>query len=143
GKVFVGTNNEKPRDPAIKGDKGVLMCFDEKSGDFLWQLVPDRLPSGYTADWPEEGICSSPFVEGNRLYFVSNRCEVVCADVNGDPDKKGKGKILWTYDMIGKHNVFPHNLSVCSPLVVGENIFIVTANGVHQDHITVPQPEAP
>src|SRR5262245_16713788 len=30
GKVFVGTNNQNPRDPAIKGDKGVLMCFNEK-----------------------------------------------------------------------------------------------------------------
>src|SRR5690606_8283284 len=28
GKVFVGTNNEQPRDPNIKGDKGVVMCFD-------------------------------------------------------------------------------------------------------------------
>src|SRR5262245_55589104 len=29
GRVFVGTNNDSPRDPAVKGDKGVLMCFDE------------------------------------------------------------------------------------------------------------------
>src|SRR5262245_39411473 len=27
GKVFVGTNNESPRDPKYKGDRGVLMCF--------------------------------------------------------------------------------------------------------------------
>ena len=34
----------KPRDPAIKGDKGVLMCFDEADGKFLWQAVHDKLP---------------------------------------------------------------------------------------------------
>ena len=42
GRVFVGTNNESPRDPAQQGDRGVLMCFDEKNGDFLWQLVSPR-----------------------------------------------------------------------------------------------------
>src|SRR5262249_35848292 len=26
-KVFVGTNNEKPRDPKLGGDRGVVMCF--------------------------------------------------------------------------------------------------------------------
>src|SRR5947209_10372485 len=29
GKVFVGTNNGTPRDPKVKGDKGILMCFRE------------------------------------------------------------------------------------------------------------------
>src|SRR5256885_12364504 len=27
GKIFVGTNNEKPRDPQQAGDRGVLMAF--------------------------------------------------------------------------------------------------------------------
>src|SRR5262249_39657939 len=35
GKVFVSTNNEIPRDPNLKGDKGVLMCFRESDGKFL------------------------------------------------------------------------------------------------------------
>jgi hypothetical protein len=43
GKVFIGTNNEKPRDPAVKGDKGILMCFDAGTGKFLWQAVHDKL----------------------------------------------------------------------------------------------------
>src|SRR5262245_3888452 len=46
GKVFIGTNNHKPRDPGIKGDKGVVMCFDEKTGKFLWQIVFDKLAIG-------------------------------------------------------------------------------------------------
>src|SRR5262249_9793492 len=29
GKIFVGTNNQLPRNKEIKGDKGVIMCFRE------------------------------------------------------------------------------------------------------------------
>ena len=141
GKVFVGTNNGNPRDPKVEGDKGILMCFDEKTGKFLWQAVHDKLPTGRVQDWPEEGICSSPFVEGERLYYVNNRCELCCADINGDG--KGHAKFYWKLDMIGKLGVFPHNLAVCSPLVVGDLIFVVTANGVDQGHINIPKPEAP
>src|SRR5688572_11104582 len=32
GMVFVGTNNEAVKDPAVKGDKGVLMAFRESDG---------------------------------------------------------------------------------------------------------------
>jgi hypothetical protein len=35
GRVFIGTNNAKPRDPAVKGDRGVLMCFSAQDGKFL------------------------------------------------------------------------------------------------------------
>ena len=38
GKVFLGTNNESPRDARFKGDRGVLMCLDEKTGNLNWQL---------------------------------------------------------------------------------------------------------
>ena len=46
GKVFVGTNNDKPRNPAVIGDKGILMCFREADGKFLWQAVSDKLETG-------------------------------------------------------------------------------------------------
>src|SRR5262249_52241860 len=41
GKIFVGTNNAHPRDPNVKGDKGIVMCFRESDGRFLWQAVHD------------------------------------------------------------------------------------------------------
>src|SRR6266700_284929 len=44
GRVFISTNNAKPRDPKIKGQKAVLMCFSETDGRFLWQLTHD-MPS--------------------------------------------------------------------------------------------------
>ena len=46
GKIFLGTNNGNPRNPEITGDKGVLMCFRESDGQFLWQAVTDKLESG-------------------------------------------------------------------------------------------------
>ena len=83
GKVFIGTNNENPRDPKFTGDRSVLMVFDEKTGDFLWQLVIPKLASGKVNDWENLGLLSSPTVEGDRVYLVSSRCEVLCLDING------------------------------------------------------------
>src|SRR5437867_422768 len=99
GKIFVGTNNENPRNPKIKGDKGIVMCFRESDGKFLWQAVHDKLEAGRVQDWPQEGVCSTPVVEGKRLYYVSNRCELVCADTEGDPEKQ-EAKFIWKLDMI-------------------------------------------
>src|SRR5947199_2501569 len=83
GKVFVGTNNDTPRDPKHQGDRGIVMVFDEKTGQFLWQLVVPKLASGKVNDWENMGICSSPTVEGNRVYLVTSRCEVLCLDADG------------------------------------------------------------
>ena len=77
-------------------------------------------------DWPKQGICSTCNVDGNRVYYVSNRCELVCADVDGANDGvpgtlgRGSGKILWKLDMIKELGVFPHNMSASSPNIDGE-----------------------
>jgi outer membrane protein assembly factor BamB len=175
GKIFVGTNNEVPRNKRdtekLKDgstepiDRGIVMCFDEKTGKFLWQAVHDKLPAANVHDWPKEGVCSTPAVEGDRVYYVSNRCTVVCADANGRINgvqgkplqyvdlttKKDKppyadptdADILWEFDMIKELNVFPHNMAACSPVIVGDILFLVTANGVDENHINIPAPEAP
>jgi outer membrane protein assembly factor BamB len=83
GKVFIGTNNENPRDPKHVGDRSILMCFDEKTGEFLWQLVVPKLASGKVNDWENLGLLSSPTIDGDRVYLVTSRCEVLCLDING------------------------------------------------------------
>jgi outer membrane protein assembly factor BamB len=155
GKIFIGTNNEGPRNPKIKGDKGIVMCFAEKDGKFLWQAVHDKLASGMVNDWPREGICSTAYAEGNRIYYVNNRCELICADTEGFLDGKNDGvqdeeykgptdaDIIWRLDMMKELDVFPHNLATSSPLVVGDQIFLLTSNGVDEGHINVPSPKAP
>jgi outer membrane protein assembly factor BamB len=83
GRVLIGTNNDRPRDPQHKGDCGVLMCFSEKDGAFQWQLlVPKRGPSLFL-DWPHTGLVSPCSVEGDRVYLVSNRNEIMCLDLAG------------------------------------------------------------
>jgi outer membrane protein assembly factor BamB len=156
GKVFVGTNNQGVRQKKAPGDKGVIMCFCENDGKFLWQLTHDKLPAGRVQDWPQQGICSSPCIEGNRMYYVSNRCELVCADVEGfrdgenDGPFKGEkltdpidGDIIWSLDMLNELGVFPHNLATSSPVIYGDLIFLVTGNGVDEGHIVLPVPIAP
>jgi len=123
GRIFVGTNNEKPRDPTIKGDRGVLMCFDEKKGNFLWQITHEKLPGGDVNDCPKEGIASTPAVDGEFVYYVSNRCELVCAGVE-------KGNIVWTLDMVKDLNVFPCQLANSSPLIVNDLVYVLTGHGV-------------
>lgn len=83
GKVFVGTNNDNPRDPQHQGDRSILMVFDEKTGEFLWQLIIPKLLAGKVNDWENLGLLAAPTVEGDRVYIVTSRCEVMCLDVNG------------------------------------------------------------
>src|SRR3989441_10946070 len=166
GKVFIGTNNENPREPQHQGDRSILLCFDEKTGEFLWQLVVPKLASGKVNDWEGLGLLSSPCVEGNRVYLVTSRCEVICLDTDGmangndgpfmEEDKyvvgpgKPKGKIgpkdadiIWVYNMMDELGVFPHNASNCSVLVVDDLVFACTSNGQDWTHVNIPSPNSP
>jgi outer membrane protein assembly factor BamB len=165
GKVFAGTNNESPRDPKQLGDRGVLMAFNEDTGEFEWQLLIPKLGAGKVSDWEYVGLCSSPAVEGNKVYVVTNRGEAVCLDLNGLANgndgpfqdeanymsadgnpvelSNGHADILWIYDMREELGVFPHNVSSCSPLVVGDLLYVSTSNGVDWSHNNIPAPFSP
>jgi outer membrane protein assembly factor BamB len=155
GKVFVGTNNDGKRNPKLGADRGVIMAFDAATGGFLWQMTHEKLPAGRVNDWPQQGICSTPFVEGKRLYYTSNRATIVSLDTEGFKDgNEGPvtdekeqspidGDVVWEYDMIKELDVFPHNLAVSSPLVVDGLLYATTGNGVDEGHINIPSPKAP
>lgn len=156
GKIFVGTNNEGMKNPELKGDRGNIMAFDAETGAFLWQSAHTKLGAGRVNDWPLQGICSTPAVENGVVYYVSNRAEVVAADVNGFRDGKNNPPyteeeytseidedILWKFDLIGELDVFPHNLAAGSPLIVGDLLFVITGQGVDEGHFNVPIPLAP
>jgi outer membrane protein assembly factor BamB len=141
GQVYVGTNNELLRNPKEGGDRGVLMCFRESDGKFLWQHTNEKLPAGRANDWPYQGVCSSPLVEGDKLYYVTNRCEIVCLDTHGDGN--GGAKVLWKYDMMEEVGSQPHNMSNSSPVSYGDLLYISTANGQDESHVHIPSPRAP
>ena len=165
GKVYVGTNNANPRDEKYKGDYGILYCLDEKTGKLAWQLAVPKLPAGRNVDWEECGICSSPAVDGDRVYVVTNRCEVVALDASGlangndgltdeaqytagpgqPPIAQGPADadVVWRYDMRHELGVHPHFQAASNPLVVGDRLYVVTSNGVDWTDKHVPAPYAP
>jgi len=165
GKIFVGTNNESPRDANQLGDRGVLMAFDQKTGAFEWQLLIPKLGAGKVSDWEYVGLCSSPVIEDGKVYVVTNRGEAVCLDINGLADgnegpfqdeanyMSADGKpvdlngqhadIIWIYDMREELGVFPHNVSSCSPLIIDDILYVATSNGVDWSHNNIPAPFSP
>jgi len=170
GRVFIGCNDSSLDDPRyVSNGGGLLICLDEKSGKPLWQLPVPKLAwferwdkySGFK--WPI-GICSTPTVDGERLYVVSNRGEVLCLDVRGQangndgpfqdegqytvgPDKPavaitaGDADILWRFDMATQLDIFPHDAMSSGILVCGDLLYVATGNGVADDD--TPRPLAP
>ncbi|MDB5385842.1 MAG: outer rane biosis protein BamB, partial [Planctomycetaceae bacterium] len=169
GKVYIGTNNGAgyiARYPS-KVDLGCLLCFDEETGKFLWQHSSEKLPSGRVHDWPLQGICAAPFVDGDRLWYVTSRGEVVCLDTEGFRDGENDGPfmdekpkavpgkpappyveqleadVVWKLDMMKELKVSQHNMCSCSVTAVGDFLFVNTGNGVDEGHIALPQVKAP
>jgi len=166
GKVLVGTNNERPRDPRHKGDRGVLLCLDERDGSLCWQLVlPKFMPMLYR-DWPRSGICSPATVEGDRVYIVSNRGEVICLDLAGQVNSNDgpfvdearlmspnpsepmqvtqtDADIIWLFNMQDKLGVHQHDAAHSSILLHGDFLYVNTSNGLNDKHEMIPSPEAP
>ncbi|MFH1745860.1 MAG: PQQ-binding-like beta-propeller repeat protein [Planctomycetota bacterium] len=155
GRVYVGTNNAAELRSHSKGDRGCLLCFDADTGKLLWHATHEKLEAGAPVDWPDQGVASSPYIDGERVYYVSNRCELVCADARGFHDNENDGPckdekfteaqdadIIWTFDMIGQLGVYPHNLAACAPVGAGDLIFVCTSNGIGEDD-KLPAPQAP
>jgi outer membrane protein assembly factor BamB len=165
GKVFIGTNDACMTDPRYRPTGGgLLLCLDEATGKPLWQLPVPKLREGRrSSDYDEMnlGICSTPTVEGNRVYVVTNRCDVLCLDAEGmtngndgpfvderdytvEPGerpvepKRGDADIIWQYDMLNRLPVFPHDAANCSPLVYGDYVYVCTANGTDDGKPAMP-----
>jgi outer membrane protein assembly factor BamB len=167
GKVFLGTNDVNLNDSRYKSTGGgVLLCLDEATGKLIWRLVVPKTESKqHSSDYDdlELGICSTPTVDGDRVYVVTNRSEVVCLDIeglrNGNQGMLGERKetgeltepqvgresdeadVLWRFDMISELKIFPHDAASCSVLVHGDVVYVVTGNGVDDDEI--PFPDSP
>ena len=79
GKVLIGTNNESPRDAQHEGDRGIIMCFDEKDGSFLWQLVIPKLGAGKVSDWEYLGsLFFTLNSQGQSLFHIKPMQSRLC-----------------------------------------------------------------
>ena len=166
GRVFVGTNNAGPHFRAdLGGDYGVLLCVDERTGKQLWTLLCPKLASAKVSDWEQVGLCCSATVDGDHVYVVTNRCEVLCLDVRGlGPENRGAFKdegqyiagpnqpavkvgagdadIIWQYDMRDELGVYAYQQFASTILMVGDKLFVSTCNSRDwAGHI--PAPNAP
>ena len=163
GKIFLGTSNTE------KG--GLVLALDEATGRELWRLYIPRFRTDlplYNYDNLDLGVCSTPTVEGNRLYLVSNRDEVLCLDTEGQAngndgpfqdeakfvvesnqppaaDLAKIGDIVWRFDMLTEKNVeaWVQDASSCSVIVRGNYVYVNPSNGVDKSHKNVPRPHAP
>jgi outer membrane protein assembly factor BamB len=150
GLVWVGTNNDAMRDPSIKGDGSVLLCFRASDGRFLWQHHSPKLkdvPGRW--DWGGAPLRSMPLIEGDRLWFVTNRWEVLCLDVG--PLRRGEGgpRELWKTDLIKSAGTWPTVMGMgggltCSIRASWEGkIYLSTGNGLNHKEHRIERPEAP
>ncbi len=154
--VFVGSNNSgfHPKFPTV--DLGVMNCFEKATGKFLWQHTNQKLKTGNANDWAYQGVTSQAYAENNRVYYVSNRAEVVCLDTEGFLDSENDGPfvdevlnkkidadVVWKFDMIKELGVYPHNISHSNVVVDAKNVYLKTSNGVDPGHLKLANPEAP
>ncbi|TWT47407.1 outer membrane protein assembly factor BamB family protein [Botrimarina hoheduenensis] len=158
GKAFVGTNNSGgwlKRYPSDV-DLGCLIAFNAETGKFLWQHSSEKLKTGRVHDWPLQGICCAPLVEGDRLWFVTSRGEVRCLDTEGFYDDENDGPVkdethtvareadvIWIFDMMRELGVSQHNMCSCSVTAIGDILLVNTSNGLDESHINLPSPDAP
>lgn len=156
--VFVGTNNAgySTRYEADV-DLGCLLCFDRHSGQLRWQHSSEKLASGRVHDWPLQGVCSTPLVEHDRVWFVTNRGEVRCLDTQGFHDGEDDGiadppeivadlreaDVVWVFDMMAELGVSQRNMAASSVTTWGDLLLVNTGNGTGESAGQLPAPEAP
>jgi outer membrane protein assembly factor BamB len=151
GRVYIGTNNGHPRDPAQQGDRGVLMCFDEKTGRFLWQLAFPKRDEDIYFDWPNSGISSPVTVEAGRVYFVNNRGVVLCVEPPPVTAESGTNttpsptvpKTIWQFDLPTEAGIWSHDAAHSSILIRGDHLYLNTGTGVDNTHRRIRTPDAP
>ncbi|MEI7899084.1 MAG: PQQ-binding-like beta-propeller repeat protein [bacterium] len=90
GKLFIGANDALVETPRFAKTQGsILDCLDEATGQRLWRLVIPQLRTAnklFNYDDLNLGLCSSPTVDGDRVYVVGSRGDVLCLDINGQAD---------------------------------------------------------
>ena len=84
GKVLIGTTNDTVWDPRRPGSRSILLCLDEQTGEFIWQLpLPKDYGISAMFDAFCTGITSTPTAVGDRLFLTTGRGEVLCLNIHG------------------------------------------------------------
>jgi len=178
GKLLLGMRGFRD-DPKYGSDsayenaiRGTLLCLDAATGKRIWRLnLPwNRMFNSNLVG--TLGICSTPTVEGDRVYVMGNQCDVLCLDLNGRTGGNhgsftnqavycGKfatktnpvaesiaqdatdGKILWRYDIQRDLHINMHDAASACILVHDDLLYVTSGNGVTGAHQVSATPDAP
>ena len=145
GLVWVGTSSGRNEE-----DASVLKCFREEDGKLLFKYVSPRLVGvgagfrNYGLDWPGTSLASSPLVEGDRLWFCTNRCEVICWDIAPLLARTGEPRTVWKVDLRSQLGVVPKGImlgshaSHCSIAGYKDLIYVNTTNAANDKKVVAP-----
>lgn len=152
GRIFLGG-----RQPGL----GLLMCLEEQTGKLLWQwqgparkipLHIDGFLIGISPNPEALGVCSTPVVDGDRVYFVTHSFKVMCLEVAGQPGAAapGQARVVWEYDLWDQLGVFPCDAANGCPAIAGDFLYVQTSNGIDRNMSVakerqrkLPAPQAP
>ncbi|MBL7044755.1 MAG: PQQ-like beta-propeller repeat protein [Pirellulaceae bacterium] len=169
--LYIGVNDTRLDHPVLRNTGGgILMRLERATGKMIWQLPIPRFVEGNTPPmhfnhW-KCGVCSRPAIDGDRLYIVGLRGDVLCLDKHGQANgndgpflrelqymgvpaesdyelTETDGDIIWRFDMIRSAKVVPHDVCGSSPAVFGDYLYACTSNGVDNTHRNVVNPSAP
>jgi len=121
GKVFIGTAGKT-------ASEATVLCFDEQTGHELGRFFCGAAH----AKGENFGVCSTPAVLGDHLYFVAPHPEVLCLDLKSwlQPSAGAAAQsALWRYDMAHTFEIMQDHVASCSPLVHGDFVYVCTGNG--------------
>lgn len=155
GLVWVGctqmTLEENPFD-SNRASKfsAALVCLDERTGKELYRRVYDTLY--YTEEaGRRHGHGSAPYIDGDTLWVLTNRCEVLCLDIGPLKQRSGPPRERWILDMRKELGVRPraghlaHRRS--SVAIYKDWLYVITGNGAFWESQSVPRivpaPDAP
>jgi outer membrane protein assembly factor BamB len=153
--VYLGTDNARRMNPAYQEDGGVLLALQASDGKFLWQDLAPRVDRGLR-EFLLPSTTSAPYVEADRLYYVTAECQLRSLDTNGFRDGENDGPyrdepfhdiasadIVWELDMCGRLGVFPHEATNSDVVAIGDLLMVSTSNGLNEGHTRVASPRAP
>ena len=152
--VYVGSDNIRQINPDFQEESGVLLALRVTDGAFLWQDLAPRVERGLR-EFLLPSTTSAPYVEGDRLYYVTAECQLRCLDTKGFGEGENDGPyrqevfngkaaadIVWQLDMPAL-GVFPHEACNSDVLPLGDLLIVGTSNGQNEGHTRVPSPRAP
>jgi outer membrane protein assembly factor BamB len=142
GRIFLGGKER---------EEGIFVCLEEATGRLLWKwkAPAKKFPKdiegfhiGIHEIPAQMGVCSTAAVDGDRVYFVSHRFEVICLDIRGQTGTNaGEPRVIWSFDMQEQAGAFPCDAANGSPLIDGELLYVQTSNGVDRNSFSEPAKE--